>query len=99
LAVELDPNDALGHVALGLAFTQHHQLSHATAEHEVALSLNPSSALARWGFGTVLVRIDRFEGALEQCDAALRLSPRDPRTWRFIHLRASPLYHSRRYEE
>jgi len=99
LAVELDPNDSLGHVALGLAFTQHHQLSHATAEHEVALSLNPSSALARWGFGTVLVRTDRFEEALEQCDAALRLSPRDPRTWRFFHLRASALYQLRRYEE
>jgi tetratricopeptide (TPR) repeat protein len=99
LAVELDPNDSLCRVALGLAFTQHHQLSHATAEHEVALSLNPSSALARWGFGTVLVRTDRFDEALEQCEAALRLSPRDPRTWRFFHLRASVFYQLRRYEE
>jgi len=99
LAVDLDPNDSLAHVALGLAYIQQHQLSHATAEHEIALSLNPSSAFARWGFGTVLVRTDRFEEALEQCEAALRLSPRDPMTWRIFFLRAGALYQLRRYEE
>ena len=98
-AVELDPNDSQAHVALGLAYVQRDQLSHATAEHEIALSLNPSSAFARWGFGQVLVRTDRFEEALEQCEAALRLSPRDPRTWRLFFLRASALYQLRRYEE
>ena len=98
-AVELDPNDSLAHVALGLAYVQQHQLSHATAEHEVALSLNPSSAFARWGYGQVLARTDRFEDALEQCEAALRLSPRDPRTWQYLMLRASALYQLRRYEE
>jgi TolB-like protein/Tfp pilus assembly protein PilF len=99
LAVELDPNDSLCHVALGLAFIQQHQLSHATAEHEVALSLNPSSAFARWGYGQVLVRTNRFEEALQQCEAALRLSPRDPRTWQYFLLRASAFYQLRRYEE
>src|SRR5262249_58293550 len=91
LAVELDPNDSQAHVALGLAYIQQDQLSHATAEHEIALSLNPSSAFARWGFGQVLVRTDRYEEALEQCDAALRLSPRDPRAWRFFFLMSRAL--------
>ena len=99
IAVELDPNDSLSRVALGLAYIQHHRMSHATAEHEVALTLNPSSAFARWGFGQVLVRTDRFDEALEQCDAALRLSPRDPRTWQYFLLRASAFYQLRRYEE
>ena len=36
---------------------------------------------------------------LEQCDAALQLSPRDPNKWRYLSLRASALYLLRRYEE
>ncbi len=62
-------------------------------------TVNPSSAFARWGFGQVLVRTDRFEEALEQCEAALRLSPRDPRSWRIFFLRASAFYQLRRYQE
>jgi tetratricopeptide (TPR) repeat protein len=97
--VALAPPNALGHVALGLAFIHRQQLPHAIAEVETALSLNPSSAYAHFTYGQMLTRIDRCEEALEQCDAALRLSPRDPNTWRYLSLRASALYLLRRYEE
>jgi tetratricopeptide (TPR) repeat protein len=78
---------------------QQNQLAHATAEHEIALSLNPSSAFARWGYAQMLIRADRFEEALEQIESALRLSPRDPRSWQYLMLRASAFYQLRRYEQ
>jgi TolB-like protein len=98
-AVDLDPNDALGHVALGLAHIQKRQISDAMLEHEESLELNPSSAFAHWSFGHVLIRADRFEQALEHCEAAIRLSPRDPVTWMYVAHKAGALYHLRRYEE
>jgi adenylate cyclase len=40
-----------------------------------------------------------LEEALEQFDAALRLSPRDPGLWSYLTLKASTLYQLQRYDE
>jgi len=98
-AVALDANDSLSHVALGLAYLQASDARRAIGEHKVALSLNPSSALAHWSYGVVLNRVDHFEEGMEHFDAAMRLSPRDPKTWQLLTFKASALYHLRRYEE
>jgi tetratricopeptide (TPR) repeat protein len=95
----LDPKDALSHTALGLAFMERRDYSASLSEHQIALRLNPNSSLARWAFGYGLHRAERLEEALEQFDAALRLSPRDPGLWSYLTLKASTLYLLRQYEE
>jgi adenylate cyclase len=42
---------------------------------------------------------DLNEEALEEYDAALRLSPRDPGRWSYLTQKAAALYQLRRYEE
>jgi TolB-like protein len=98
-AVALDSNDSFSHVAMGLAFLQRRDQQRAIGEHNAALALNPSSAMAHWSYGVVLNRCDCFEQAIEHFDAAMRLSPRDPKTWQLFTFKASALYHLRRYEE
>jgi TolB-like protein len=98
-AVTLDGNDSLSHVALGLAYLQERDAERAIGEHQAALALNPSSALAHWSYGVVLNRIERFELGIAHFDSAMRLSPRDPKTWQLLTFKASALYHLRRYEE
>jgi TolB-like protein len=98
-AVVLDPKDALSHTALGLAFMERRDYSASLSEHQIALRLNLNSSLARWAFGYGLHRAERLEEALEQFDAALRLSPRDPGLWSYLTLKASTLYLLRQYEE
>jgi TolB-like protein/Flp pilus assembly protein TadD len=98
-SVLLDPRDALAHTALGLALMEHRDYSASLAEHQIAIGLNPNSALARYGFGYGLHRAERLQEALEQFDTALRLSPRDPGLWSYLTLKASTLYQLRRYDE
>ena len=98
-SVLLDPKDALAHSALGLALMEHRDYSASLAGHQIAIGLNPNSALARWAFGYGLHRADRLQEALEQFDSALRLSPRDPGLWSYLTLKASTLYQLQRYDE
>jgi tetratricopeptide (TPR) repeat protein len=95
-AVALDPKDALGHTSLGLAFMERQDHSASLAEHQIAVSINPNSSLARYALGYGLHRAERLQEALEQFDAALRLSPRDPGLWSYLTLKASTLYRLRR---
>jgi TolB-like protein len=98
-AVALDPCDALAHSALGLAFMECAEHPNAVAEHEIATALNPTSAFAQWCFGYALRRADRNDEALPRFNLALRLNPRGPMAWSYSTLRASALYHLKRYEE
>jgi TolB-like protein len=99
LAIEFDARDFLVHSAMGLAFMESGRHAMALAEHDVATSLNPSSAFAQWCFGYSLLRDDRPREALDRFDLALRLSPRDPGAWTYQTLRASSLYQLGRFEE
>jgi len=98
-AVEIDPNDSSAHLALGLAYLERGDMPRALVEHETALTLNPSSSLAHWSRGVVLNFAERFEEGVHEFDAAIRLSPRDPRMWQILTFKASALYQLKRYEE
>jgi TolB-like protein len=98
-AVEIDANDSSAHLALGLAYLERGDMARAIAEHETALSLNPSSSLAHWGYGVVLNFAEQFEEGIREFDAAIRLSPRDPRMWQLLTFKASALYQLKRYDE
>ena len=47
------------------------------AEHQAALNLNPSFALARTTYGWALLRAGRFDDAISETAKALRMSPMD----------------------
>ena len=98
-AVALDPNEPLGHTALGLSFRERGEYAHSFAEHEIAIDLNPNSSLAHWSFGFSLLWGDRLEDALREYDLALRLSPKDPGTWSYLTQKASTLYQLGDYEQ
>ena len=98
-AVALDPREPLGHTALGLTFMERGEYAHSIAEHEIALALSPNSSFARWSYAFGLLWADLYEEALEEFDAALRLSPRDPGRWSYLTQKAATLYQLRRYEE
>jgi Flp pilus assembly protein TadD len=98
-AVALDPKDGLGHTALGLAFMERQNHVDALAAHRTALGLNANSSLAHYALGYSLLRAEQPQQALEHFDIALRLSPRDPGLWSYLTLKASALYHLRRYED
>ena len=78
---------------------EHRDYSASLAEHQIAIELNPNSALAHYAFGYGLHRAERLQDALEHFDSALRLSPRDPGLWSYLTLKASTLYQLQRYDE
>jgi tetratricopeptide (TPR) repeat protein len=80
--VELDPNDAEAHAALGEAYGGAGKLAEAKAEFERALALNPSSAdLAMW-FAAYSGNLGEPERGAAIVDRALRLNPRFPPWYR-----------------
>jgi TolB-like protein/Tfp pilus assembly protein PilF len=98
-SVDLDPRDALAHSALGLALMEGREHANAVAQHELATTINPTSAFGQWCLGYALARADRNDEALPRFDHALQLDPRSPMAWSYSTMRASALYQLKRYEE
>ena len=80
-ALELDPENA--DVLYGAAY-----LNVTTGDPETAMEqidrccdINPNDAFAQATRGWILATVERGEEGLEAADLALRLSPRDPRTY------------------
>jgi adenylate cyclase len=77
-AVEIDDADANAHTALAIyeLFLSRHE--DARRRLRRALDLDPNSAFARGYLGTAHCFAGEYEATLTQCEAAIRLSPRDP---------------------
>ncbi len=76
-AMRLDQNEPWARVALGLNLSTAGLHERALAEHQAALSLNPSFALGRMTYGWALLRAGRFDDAIAETAKALRMSPMD----------------------
>jgi len=77
-ALELDPDLSEAHSALGnLVMQEEHDWARAETEFERALSLNPSNAVARLSYSTLLRVLGRDEEAEHQIRAAIEINP----TW------------------
>jgi adenylate cyclase len=76
-AVELDPDDAVGHTVLAgaLCLGGQHELGLARFEH--AAALNPSLPGAQHGLGLAYRHRGRLDAAAFHLERAIRLSPRD----------------------
>jgi TolB-like protein/Tfp pilus assembly protein PilF len=82
-AVEIDPCDAQGHVALGRAYMLQGDSAAGITELREALDLNANSAFASYRLGTAFVFAGRARDALLPLRAAVRQSPRDAERYRF----------------
>lgn len=75
-AIELDPNLADAHAALGYEeFFWEWDKTHAEAEFRRAIELDPNSAKAAHWYGAMLLHQTRFKEAVAQLDRAQMLAP------------------------
>ena len=74
-AVQLLPDNGMGHYELGLALYQNGDLKGAAPEFEAAVARAPRWADARFSLASVYARIDRVPEALEQLNTTLELAP------------------------
>lgn len=75
-AIELDPNCADAHLALALVAAEYDwRFEEAVREFNFALSLQPSSPVARSGYAHLLVATGDIEGAIDELRRAQRVDP------------------------
>ncbi|HUT88247.1 MAG TPA: tetratricopeptide repeat protein [Thermoguttaceae bacterium] len=77
-SLEINPNNARAHRALGTALAMRGMLEEARAHFVEAIRLEPEVAEAHGKLGVVLQRLGKFDQAVEPCRAALRIDPQDP---------------------
>ncbi len=80
-ALELDPELAEAHSALGLVLASEWNWTAARVAFERALALNPSSVWALRAFGSMLAHQGRFDEALVQIERSFALDPHKAAPW------------------
>ena len=98
-AIELDPDEAEAHLALGVVHFANREIASAIPEVETAISLNPGYASAYHLLGTLLTHIGRAEEALPRLMTAIQLSPKDGEIALFHARLALANLYLRRHEE
>ncbi len=99
-AVSLDPNEPMGHYALGRAHIVAGEIETAIDEMQNAVAINPSFARGHYGLGFAYhFGAGQVEIALPYYDTALRLSPRDPTRWVTLMFKGSALRFLGRHKE
>jgi TolB-like protein len=98
-AIRADSEDPWAHHALGCVLVLLRRFDNAIAEFELALSLNPSFALALSVYGLALTFSGRWKEAGVATAKALRLSPRDPFAAIYNGIAAHAQFVGRNYEE
>jgi TolB-like protein len=97
-AIRADSEDPWAHHALGCVHVLLRRFDDALAEFELALSFNPSFALAQSVYGLALAFCGRWEEAGAATSRALRLSPRDPFAAIYNGIAAYAQFVGRNYE-
>jgi TolB-like protein len=98
-AIRVDSEDPWAHHALGCVHVLLRRFDAGLAEFELALSLNPSFALALSVYGLALTFSGRWQEAGVATAKALRLSPRDPFAAIYNGIAAHAQFVGRNYEE
>ena len=76
-----DTGCALAHSTMGMVRRQQNRLDESRFEFETAIALDPNDTYAHIQLGWTLVFLGETDAAVERCEKALRLSPRDPQLW------------------
>jgi TolB-like protein len=79
--LEQDVGCALAHSTMGMVRRQQNRLDESRFEFETAIALDPNDTYAHIQLGWTLVYLSETDAAVERCEKALRLSPRDPQLW------------------
>ncbi len=90
-AVELDPDDAAAHCAMGKARIVRREYALAFSDLQLAIDLNPNLAWAHYGLGAAAVFSGQADQAIKHLEGAIRLSPRDQHMGSFM-VRLSEAY-------
>ncbi len=90
-AVELDPDDAAAHCAMGKARIVRREHALAVSDLQLAIDLNPNLAWAHYGLGAAAVFSGQADQAIIHLERAIRLSPRDQHMGSFM-VRLSEAY-------
>jgi len=69
------PNNARGHIGLGVALTTQGKPDEAMAHYSEALRINPSYAEAHYNLGIALFRQGKLDEAIAHYSEALRINP------------------------
>ena len=96
-AVELDPDNAMGHAMLAWAFDHQGQLGSALDEAQIAVGLNPNDPWAQMTRGRLLVFTGMAAEARKPLAIALRLDPHGPTAPSAMHLLGLGCYFERDY--
>ena len=88
-AISIEHRDYFAHHALGRLYTIAGRHSVAVRALETCVDLNPNFALGYVGLAEAHVYAGSPEAAISYADKAIRLSPRDPMMWDFLHYKAS----------
>ncbi len=83
-AVQLDPDDAAAHCAMGKARIVRREHAQAIPDLQLAVSLNPSLAWAHYGLGAAAVFSGDSDQAITHLEVAIQLSPRDQHMGSFM---------------
>ncbi|MBK0398537.1 hypothetical protein H0I76_05005 [Limibaculum sp. M0105] len=92
MAVQLDGRDPSARLSLGRGLALSGQMEAGIEELRRAVALDPSFAQAHFALAQALTGIDAHQEALHGIETAIRLSPRDPHMWTFLHIRAIAHY-------
>ena len=98
-AIEADSEDPWAHHALGYVYLFARRFDDSLAEFELALRLNPNSALAQGYYGVTLAYCGRWQEGDLAARRALRLSPRDPFSATYYGISAYSQFVGRHYDE
>ncbi len=88
-AISIEHRDYFAHHALGRLNTIAGDHPAAVRALEICVDLNPNFALGYVGLAEAHVYAGSPESAISYADKAIRLSPRDPMLWDFLHYKAS----------
>ena len=95
-ALQIDPDPAMGHVALGYYYHSVRDYDRALQELAIAERGLPGSTRVLWVRGLILKRQGKWDEALASQERALALSPREPNLLFMLGVTHNSL---RRYEE
>jgi adenylate cyclase len=98
-AVAIDPTDATGHSALARALWISGRHAESLVQADIAIDLDPSSAVAQGAQGGARLWGGLPREAIEPLRRAMRLSPFDPLTPLWLHFIARARYYAGEYEE
>ena len=98
-SIDLDPQDPLGHWALGRVRWLSGDLEAAAENLERSVLLNPSFAVGHYSLGYTLYLTGQEIEAIRCCETAIRLSPLDPMAFAFHCIMAHLLCFDGKKEE